>query len=76
MCPLHLHTSTPFLTPSNFAPVRASVTQPKPLFATEGVLVETFEPGQSVARYMGRHTPYNTDIVAKVGCDGGDWGGG
>lgn len=51
---------------SNFASVRASVTQPEPLFATEAVLIETFEPGESVARYMGRTTPYNTAIVAKA----------
>lgn len=47
--------------------MRSSVTQPQPLFATEAVLIESFEPGEGVARYMGRTTPYNTAIVAKVG---------
>lgn len=33
-------------------------------FATAGVLIETFEPGESVARYMKTPGPMNTQIVA------------
>ncbi|KAK9908907.1 hypothetical protein WJX75_004527 [Coccomyxa subellipsoidea] len=51
---------------NNFASVRSSVTPPLPVpgMATEAVLVETFEAGESVAKYIRQPSPYNTQIVA------------
>ena len=48
---------------ANFASVPA-VALPSPIAATEGVLVETYERGASVARYMARRAPFNPQIVA------------
>ncbi|KAK9810979.1 hypothetical protein WJX73_003175 [Symbiochloris irregularis] len=50
----------------NFVAVRESVTPPFPLpgFETASVLVETFEPGHSVARFIANPAPCNTQIVA------------
>ncbi|CAK0783811.1 hypothetical protein CVIRNUC_007011 [Coccomyxa viridis] len=51
---------------NNFASVRSSVTPPLPLpgMDTEAVLVETYEAGESVAKYIRQASPYNTQIVA------------
>lgn len=40
------------------------VTTPRPLWVSEDVLIETFEPGESVSRYIRRPTPFNAEIVA------------
>ena len=40
------------------------VTTPRPLWASRDVLVESFEPGASVAHFIRRRTPFNADIVA------------
>jgi aarF domain-containing kinase len=50
----------------NFAAVRSSVTPPYPFpgFETESVLIETWEPGESVAKYIRQPSPFNTQIVA------------
>lgn len=50
----------------NFAAIRSSITPPFPLpgFETASVLIETFEPGRSVARYIANPAPFNTQIVA------------
>lgn len=48
----------------NFYSVRSSVTAPCPVsgYETEAVLVETFEPGHSVAKYMRTASPLNTKV--------------
>ena len=48
---------------SNFNGV-AAVALPAPIAATEAVLIESFERGASVARYMARRAPFNPQIVA------------
>ncbi|KAK9819987.1 hypothetical protein WJX72_004814 [[Myrmecia] bisecta] len=50
---------------NNFAAVRNSVTPPYPLpgYETEAVLIETYEPGDSVSKYIRSPTPFNTKIV-------------
>ena len=40
------------------------MTTPRPLWVSEDVLIETFEPGESVSRYIRRPTPFNAEIVA------------
>ncbi|WIA32106.1 hypothetical protein OEZ86_002957 [Tetradesmus obliquus] len=50
---------------NNFSGVASSVQIPRPIpgLISQQVLVETYEPGQSVAQYMKRHTPINAHIV-------------
>ena len=40
------------------------VTTPRPLFASEELLLGTFEEGQSVAHFMRTRTPFNAEIVS------------
>ncbi|GAX75750.1 hypothetical protein CEUSTIGMA_g3193.t1 [Chlamydomonas eustigma] len=49
---------------NNFKGVESQVTTPRPLWASRGVLIETFEQGSSVSHFIKRRTPYNTEIVA------------
>jgi aarF domain-containing kinase len=42
----------------------SSITTPKPLWASEAVLIETFEQGQSVAKFMGKPGRFNAEIVS------------
>eukprot|EP00798_Chlamydomonas_sp_ICE-L_P015242 gene15242-21324_t len=51
---------------SNFSGAANQVTTPRPIpgLVTEGVLVETFEPGRSVSYYTKNRTPVNTEIVS------------
>ncbi|KAL0035601.1 hypothetical protein WJX79_001935 [Trebouxia sp. C0005] len=51
---------------NNFASVSQSVTPPYPFpgCETAEVLIETFEPGESVAKYIREPSPFNTQIVS------------
>eukprot|EP00879_Flechtneria_rotunda_P001554 GHRR01001713.1.p1 GENE.GHRR01001713.1~~GHRR01001713.1.p1 ORF type:complete len:1175 (+),score=492.98 GHRR01001713.1:413-3937(+) len=51
---------------NNFSGVASSVTIPRPIpgLVSDQVLVETFEAGRSVAKFMKEATPLNTHIVA------------
>lgn len=49
----------------NFRRQAATITAPRPIdpWVAAGVLVETFEPGQSVERFIRDPQPFNTEIV-------------
>ena len=40
------------------------ITTPRPLWASEAVLIESFERGESVSKYMGVRGPFNSEIVS------------
>ena len=54
----------------NFRALRGAITAPAPLepWVTEAVLVESFEPGLSVDRYIQEPAPFNTKVRAAAAC--------
>ena len=52
----------------NFTPLRESITAPGPVdpWVTATVLIESFEPGLSVDRYIQSPAPFNTKVAPAV----------